>query len=156
MPHGRRRILYLATGVSGHMMVPRQLNGRKALQSFLPKGRGLRRRLAGAEPNGPCTTKIASASRQTKVKFILEPDRKRPNGGSYKLQRGGNPGRMPDQLSHRRRANHLALTFTSRRCYSRNGLCQAITGFICLDCVHDLPYTVRPRGQQSWEWRLSG
>lgn len=72
-----------ATGVQGYIMVHRQLKGKKALRGFLPQGRGLASRLPDSPPDGPVyhITRISVAG--TDVKFMLEPDRIRPNGRPY-------------------------------------------------------------------------
>jgi hypothetical protein len=72
-----------ATGVQGYIMVQRHLKGKKALRGFLPQGRGLASRLPDSPPDGPVyhVTRINVSG--TDVKFMLEPDRIRPNGKPY-------------------------------------------------------------------------
>jgi hypothetical protein len=72
-----------ATGVNGHIMVPRELKGKKALRDFLPKGRGLSRRLPDSPPDGPLYHETRISIAGNKVTFMLEPDRNRPNGKPY-------------------------------------------------------------------------
>lgn len=72
-----------ATGVNGHQMVLRHLKGKAALRKFLGQGRGLRRRLPDSPPDGPVYDENRISVSGNEVKFVLEPDRKRPNGGLY-------------------------------------------------------------------------
>jgi hypothetical protein len=72
-----------ATGVNGHIMVERHLKGKKALRGFLPQGRGLRRRLPDSPSDGPLFHESRIGVSGNQVKFMLEPDRLRPNGKPY-------------------------------------------------------------------------
>jgi len=72
-----------ATGVNGHIMVPRELKGKKALRRFLAQGRGLSRRLPDSPPDGPIYHETRISVSGNDVKFMLEPDRIRPNGRPY-------------------------------------------------------------------------
>jgi hypothetical protein len=72
-----------ATGVNGHIMVQRQLKGKKALRQFLARGRGLSRRLPDSPPDGPIYHETRINLSGNDVKFMLEPDRIRPNGRPY-------------------------------------------------------------------------
>ncbi len=72
-----------ATGVNGHIMVPRHLKGKKALGLFLRQARGLRHRLPASPPDGPVYHETRIAVDGRKVQFMLEPDRKRPDGRLY-------------------------------------------------------------------------
>jgi hypothetical protein len=72
-----------ATGVNGHIMVPRELKGKKALRGFLTHGRGLSRRLPDSPPDGPIYHETRISVSGNEVKFMLEPDRIRPNGRPY-------------------------------------------------------------------------
>jgi hypothetical protein len=72
-----------ATGVNGRMMVLRHLKGKTALRSFLGQSRGLRRRLPDSPPDGPMYHENRVSVSRNEVKFMLEPDRKRPNGELY-------------------------------------------------------------------------
>jgi len=72
-----------ATGVNGRQMMLRHLNGKKALRAFLPHGRGLRWRLPDSPPDGPVYHENRVNVSGNEVKLMLEPDRKRPNGGLY-------------------------------------------------------------------------
>jgi hypothetical protein len=72
-----------ATGVNGHIMAERHLKGRMKIRGFLPNGRGLRRRLPDAPPDGPVYSETRIQVTGSTVRFMLEPDRKRPNGRLY-------------------------------------------------------------------------
>lgn len=72
-----------ATGVNGHIMVERHSTGRKALRRLLPQGRGLSRRLPDSPPEGPVYRETRISISGNRVKFMLEPDRIRPNGRPY-------------------------------------------------------------------------
>ncbi|HUI69915.1 MAG TPA: hypothetical protein VL354_05300 [Spirochaetia bacterium] len=72
-----------ATGVNGRQMMLRHLNGKKAVREFLPQGRGLRWRLPDSPPDGPVYRENRVNVSGNEVKLMLEPDRKRPNGGLY-------------------------------------------------------------------------
>lgn len=72
-----------ATGVNGHMMAQRHLRGKKELRRSIAQARGLARHLPDSPPDGPVfhETRISVAGNM--VKFMLEPDRIRPNGRPY-------------------------------------------------------------------------
>jgi len=72
-----------ATGVNGHVMAQKHLRGRAQIQPYLPDAHGLSRRLPGSPADGPIyhETKVKVAG--DTVRFMLEPDRKRPNGRLY-------------------------------------------------------------------------
>ena len=72
-----------ASGVQGYIMVPRHLKGKQQLRKFLPQGRGLGRRLPDSPPDGPVyhVTRVHVSGED--AKFMLEPDRIRPNGRPY-------------------------------------------------------------------------
>jgi hypothetical protein len=72
-----------ATGVNGHIMVQRHLNGKKALRAFLPQGRGLSRKLPDSPADGPIYHESRIVVSGNRVRFMLEPDRMRPNGKPY-------------------------------------------------------------------------
>jgi hypothetical protein len=72
-----------ATGVNGHIMVPRHLKGKQALRGFLARGRGLSRRLPDSPPDGPVYHETRIIVSGNHVQFMLEPDRIRPNGRLY-------------------------------------------------------------------------
>jgi hypothetical protein len=72
-----------ATGVNGHIMVQRHLSGKKALRAFLPQGRGLSRKLPDSPPDGPVYHETRIVISRNRVRFMLEPDRMRPNGKPY-------------------------------------------------------------------------
>jgi len=72
-----------ATGVNGHIMVQRELKGKKALRGFLAQGRGLSRRLPDSPPDGPVYHETRISVSGNDVKFMLEPDRVRPDGRLY-------------------------------------------------------------------------
>jgi hypothetical protein len=72
-----------AGGVNGRQMMLRHLNGRKALREFMGQGRGLSRRLPDSPPNGPVYHENRIAVSGNEVKFMLEPDRTRPDGKLY-------------------------------------------------------------------------
>ena len=72
-----------ATGVNGHIMVERHSKGKKALRGFLARGRGLSRRLPDSPPDGPIYHENRISVSGNEVKFMLEPDRIRPNGRPY-------------------------------------------------------------------------
>ncbi len=72
-----------ATGVNGHKMVLRNLEGRAQIRQFLPQGRGFAWRLPGAGPDGPVYRRTKLAVAGNVVRFVLEPDRRRPTGGLY-------------------------------------------------------------------------
>ena len=72
-----------ATGVNGYIMAKRSLKGKKELRSWLPKARGLRRRLPESLPDGPIFHETRIKVNGADVQFMLEPDRKRPNGKLY-------------------------------------------------------------------------
>ncbi len=72
-----------ATGVNGYMMGQRHLRGKDALQKFLGEARGVRRHLPGAPADGPVYRETRISVSGDTVQFMLEPDRKRPNGKLY-------------------------------------------------------------------------
>jgi len=72
-----------ASGVNGRQMMLRHLNGRISVRRFLSQGRGLRRTLPDSPPDGPVYHENRINVSGNEVKFMLEPDRKRPNGGLY-------------------------------------------------------------------------
>jgi hypothetical protein len=72
-----------ATGVNGHIMVERHLRGKRALRGFLAQGRGLSHRLPASPPDGPIYHETRISISGNRVKFMLEPDRIRPNGRPY-------------------------------------------------------------------------
>ncbi len=72
-----------ATGVNGHIMVQRHLKGKEALRRFLAQGRGLASRLPDSPPDGPVYSVTRVSVSGPDVKFMLEPDRIRPNGRPY-------------------------------------------------------------------------
>jgi hypothetical protein len=72
-----------AGGVNGRQMMLRRFSGRKALRAFLSQGRGLSRRLPDSPPDGPVYHENRITVSGNEVKFMLEPDRKRPNGALY-------------------------------------------------------------------------
>ena len=72
-----------ASGVNGRQMMLRHLNGKSALRRYLSQGRGLSRRLPDSPPDGPVYHENRITVSGNEVKFMLEPDRRRPNGGLY-------------------------------------------------------------------------
>jgi hypothetical protein len=72
-----------AGGVNGRQMMLRRLSGRKALQAFLSRGRGLSRRLPDSPPDGPVYHENRITVSGNEVKFMLEPDRTRRDGRLY-------------------------------------------------------------------------
>ncbi len=72
-----------ATGVNGHVMARRRLEGRKRIAAFLKEGRGLSYSLPGSPPDGPVYAETRIQVGAGAVRFMLEPDRKRPNGRLY-------------------------------------------------------------------------
>lgn len=72
-----------ATGVNGYTMAQRHLKGRKALRAFLDEARGLRHRLPDSPADGPIYHETRLNVSGSDVQFMLEPDRKRPNGRAY-------------------------------------------------------------------------
>jgi hypothetical protein len=72
-----------ATGVNGYTMAQRHLKGKKALLSFLSEARGLRHRLPDSPADGPVYHETRLTVSGSDVQFMLEPDRKRPNGRAY-------------------------------------------------------------------------
>ena len=64
-------------------MAQKHLRGRAQIRSYLPAARGLSWRLPGSPADGPIyhETKVKVAGGT--VRFMLEPDRKRPNGRLY-------------------------------------------------------------------------
>jgi hypothetical protein len=72
-----------ATGVNGYIMARRHMKGKKALRSFLPEARGLRRRLPDSPADGPIYHEAKISVDGSDVHFMLVPDRKRPNGRLY-------------------------------------------------------------------------
>jgi hypothetical protein len=72
-----------ATGVNGYMMAQRHLRGKEALRKFLGEARGVRWRLPGSPPDGPVYHETRISVSGATVQFMLEPDRKRPNGKLY-------------------------------------------------------------------------
>ncbi len=72
-----------ASGVNGYIMVPRHLKGKAALLRFLGEARGLRHRLPGSSADGPVYHETRIRVDGADVKFMLEPDRKRPDGRLY-------------------------------------------------------------------------
>ncbi len=72
-----------ATGVNGYIMAARHLKGKAALRRFLGEARGLRHRLPGSAADGPVYHETRITVDGADVKFMLEPDRKRPDGRLY-------------------------------------------------------------------------
>ena len=72
-----------ATGVNGYIMAKRHLKGKKEIGAFLKNGRGLRHRLPDSPPDGPVYHETRLSVSGSTVRFMLEPDRKRPNGKQY-------------------------------------------------------------------------
>ena len=72
-----------ATGVNGYIMAKRHLEGKKQIAGFLREARGLRRRLPDSPPDGPVYHETRISVSGSTVSFMLEPDRKRPNGRLY-------------------------------------------------------------------------
>ena len=72
-----------ATGVNGYIMAKRHRSGRAALRAFLPEARGVRYRLPDSPPDGPVFHETKVSVNGGIVQFMLEPDRKRPNGRLY-------------------------------------------------------------------------
>ena len=72
-----------ATGVNGYIMAKRHRVGRAALRDYLPEARGVRHRLPDSPPDGPIFHETRLSVNGNTVQFMLEPDRKRPNGRLY-------------------------------------------------------------------------
>ncbi len=72
-----------ATGVNGYTMAQRHLKGKKALRAFLADARGLGHRLPDSPADGPIYRETRLSVSGSTVDFMLEPDRKRPNGRAY-------------------------------------------------------------------------
>lgn len=72
-----------ATGVNGYIMAKRHLEGRDRIASYIRMARGLRSRLPDSAPDGPIFHETRLRVTGTTVTFMLEPDRKRPNGRQY-------------------------------------------------------------------------
>ncbi len=72
-----------ATGINGYIVARRHRSGRTALRDFLPEARGVRHRLPDAPPDGPVYHETKLSVSGNTVQFMLEPDRKRPNGRLY-------------------------------------------------------------------------
>jgi hypothetical protein len=72
-----------ATGANGHIMAERHLKGREQIGAYLAIGRGVARRLPGSPPDGPVYHETRISVVEGTVRFMLEPDRKRPNGRLY-------------------------------------------------------------------------
>lgn len=72
-----------ATGVNGYTMAQRHLKGRKALRAYLSEARGLRHRLPDSPADGPIYHETRLSVSGSTADFMLEPDRKRPNGRAY-------------------------------------------------------------------------
>jgi hypothetical protein len=72
-----------ATGVNGYIMARRHLGGRAEISRMLAETRGLRRTLPGSPPDGPVYHSTRVSVTGDTVRFMLEPDRKRPNGRPY-------------------------------------------------------------------------
>ena len=72
-----------ATGVNGYIMARHHLKGKKQIASFLREGRGLRRHLPDSPADGPVYHETRISVSGSTVRFMLEPDRKRPNGRQY-------------------------------------------------------------------------
>ena len=72
-----------ATGVQGYIMAKRHLAGKKQIGAYLKDARGLRHRLPDSPPDGPIYHETRLSASGSAVQFMLEPDRKRPNGREY-------------------------------------------------------------------------
>jgi hypothetical protein len=72
-----------ATGVNGYIMAKRHRVGRVALRDYLPEARGVRHLLPDSPPDGPIFHETKLSVNGATVRFMLEPDRKRPNGRLY-------------------------------------------------------------------------
>jgi len=72
-----------ASGVQGYVMAKRHLAGRKQIGAYLKDARGLRHRLPGSPPDGPIYHETRLSISGSTIRFMLEPDRKRPNGRQY-------------------------------------------------------------------------
>ena len=72
-----------ATGVNGYVMAQRHLRGKEALRRFLGEARGVRHYLPGSPADGPVFRETRVSISGDTVQFMLEPDRKRPNGRAY-------------------------------------------------------------------------
>ncbi|HVO38820.1 MAG TPA: hypothetical protein VMV03_07305 [Spirochaetia bacterium] len=72
-----------ATGVNGYIMAKRHLTGKKQIGAYLKNARGLRHRLPDSPPDGPIYHETRLSVSGSTVQFMLEPDRKRPNGRLY-------------------------------------------------------------------------
>jgi hypothetical protein len=72
-----------ATGVNGYTMAQRHLRGKEALRRYLGEARGVRRHLPDAAADGPVYRETRVSVSGDTVRFMLEPDRKRPNGREY-------------------------------------------------------------------------
>ena len=66
-----------ATGVNGHVVAKRRLEGRQRIRAFLKDGRGLRHGLPDSPPEGPLYKETKIQVGTGVVPFMLEPDRKR-------------------------------------------------------------------------------
>jgi hypothetical protein len=69
-----------AEGVNGHHMMERHLTGKKQIRSALG-GPGLRR--SSDKPDGPIYHETRVKVTGDQLTFMLEPDRRRPNGRPY-------------------------------------------------------------------------
>jgi hypothetical protein len=72
-----------ATGVNGYIMAKRHAEGKTGIRKFLAEGRGLSLHLPDSAPDGPVFHGTRLSVSGNTVKFMLEPDRKRPNGRPY-------------------------------------------------------------------------
>lgn len=72
-----------ATGVNGYVMAQRHLRGKEAFRRYLGEARGVRRHLPDAAADGPVYRETRVSVSGDTVQFMLEPDRKRPNGREY-------------------------------------------------------------------------
>ena len=72
-----------ATGVNGYTMARRHLQGKETLRRYLGEARGVRRHLPDAAADGPVYRETRVSVSGDTVQFMLEPDRKRPNGREY-------------------------------------------------------------------------
>jgi hypothetical protein len=72
-----------ATGVNGYVMARRHLAGRAEISRRLAETRGLRRTLPDSAADGPVYHATRTSVSGDTVRFMLEPDRARPNGRPY-------------------------------------------------------------------------
>ena len=72
-----------ATGVNGYIMARRHAKGTAEIRAFLAGGRGLSWHLPDSAADGPIYRQTLVKVSGNTVQFMLEPDRKRPNGKPY-------------------------------------------------------------------------